>query len=122
MSAQLTETQLIEAAITIFRNENNEQHITNITVRHHRQTFIVSALINNKPTSKHISKAVASTTADLIQDGLVEHVENENLHDIQFATCIGCNQIGPIGNLCNESSCEDSGNIFADNPFYLTED
>ena len=31
-----------------------------------------------------------------------------------LAQCIGCNHIGPLGNFCTASDCEDTGNIFAD--------
>ena len=34
--------------------------------------------------------------------------------DIPAARCCGCSAIGPIGNPCTESECEDSGNIYAD--------
>ena len=111
----------IEAAITIFRNEHESEgkQVNDISVRCHRNTYIVVATVNGKRTSKSVLKSVARVTAQVPQiTEVVEEPEQEfEDPDQEFATCIGCDSIGPLGNLCFESSCEDTGNIYANDPF-----
>ena len=107
MSSNLTEQQLIDASVLIFCNEHAGRTITNVTVRHHRKTIIVTVFVNGILLRKAVCKAVASTTALLIEED--DYIEENS----QFASCVGCDQVGPIENFCSEPGCEDSGNIYA---------
>ena len=105
----------IQAAITIFQNQHEFEgkRVEQISVRCHRNTYIVTAIVNDKRTSKSVPKSIARITAQIPQ--VDEDVQQE------FATCVGCNSIGPLGNFCTASSCLDSGNIYADDPFVSDE-
>ena len=81
--------------ILIFHEDHPNQTINDIQVRPLRWKFIVTATINGTVTKQEISREVVEDRPAL-------------------CVCIGedCNKIGPIGNLCD--TCEDTGNIFAD--------
>ena len=87
----------------------------------HRRRYVVSALVDGAPNFKSITKAVAYVTA-LVTQGENEETnkkvnKEENDEKYTFAICVGCDNVGLIGNFYKSPSCEDSGNMFSDNPF-----
>lgn len=111
----------IQAAITIFRNEHESEgkYVNDISVRCHRNTYIVVATVNSKRTSKSVSKSIARIAAQgpQIVEVVVEPEREFEEYEQEFATCVGCDSVGPLANLCEEPSCVDSGNIYVDDPF-----
>ena len=81
--------------ILIFQKDHPNDTINGIQVRPLRHKFIVTAKVNGVLTKQEIPREVVKDRPAL-------------------CVCVGedCNEIGPIGNLCD--SCEDTGNIFAD--------
>ena len=104
-----------QTAEDIFQQRHNNHTITNISVRRLRNRFIITALVNDRKIREVI----------LLQE-ILEHNNDANnstsdedsslgqYDPAEFATCIACEDIGQIGNLCTNSQCEDSGAIYAD--------
>ena len=75
--------------------------VTDITVRALQYKFIVIAQVDGVPTRSEIPRE----EVDLFPP---------------FAACTGdCDWAGPLGNICEQPECLDSGNIFADDLPYI---
>ena len=119
---------LISQNLSIYFQSRHGAPIFNFKVLHLRKRYILtgSVITNNihfvsrrevvpdtapfltrrprRPRSNATPTTIVITTTD------TNHAQT----DITLARCTGCDDIGYIGNLCNNSDCEDSGNIFAD--------
>ena len=92
--------------------------IEDICITSLRFSYIVTGRVNTTIFREAIPKSSDFLTQTLIYNVQpVETTDNEPSDDddsLPLATCCGCNAIGPIGNPCTASECEDSGNIYSD--------
>ena len=108
----------IQRCIQLFKQNHINQNITNINVRTLRLRFIVTALVNDTPVRQSIPFEHTNLPTNQSTQDTSESSSNDdssyNSDDIPYAKCIACENVGPIGNLCTDSDCEDSNAIYAD--------
>ena len=126
--SSLTE-QLIHQNLSIYFQQRHGAPIFNFQVLHLRQRYILTGSIvtngirlvrrrevvsDTAPFLTRRPRRPRSTTPSVLTIVLPQEAFDESLTDVTLARCTNCDDIGIIGNLCNNSDCEDSGNIFAD--------
>ena len=92
--------------------------ITGIVITSLRYHYIVIGKANDIPFRESVPKSSEFLHQPLIFQIDVDQTEENDQSDqeepIPLATCCGCEAVGPIGNPCTESECEDTGNIYSD--------
>ena len=98
---------------SIHRYPIEDIHITSL-----RFSYIVIGRVNTTTFRESIPKSSNFLTQTLVYTVQPVQTTAEDQSDdndaLPLAQCCGCNAIGPIGNPCTASDCEDSGNIHSD--------
>ena len=97
--------------------------IENLIITSFRRNYVVTGTVGSRTfresvlrTDELLTQSVESHFVSIASDESHSASTTSSHDDFDLALCCGsdCNAVGPLGTLCTESDCEDSGNIYAD--------